>query len=116
MRAAAIGWLSEVAAAFALQQETLFLAAALLDRFMAAAVRGELRICCCFRDLITMQICIYDGALPPLLEPTKTKTITTKPPNNSVCRRPRCSWPPSRRCSWRARARRRAAAARALRR
>ena len=42
MRRTATSWLVEVAAEFALHQETLFLATALLDRFLSAAkVGGE---------------------------------------------------------------------------
>lgn len=40
MRSIVASWLSEVAAEFRLQQETLFLAVALLDRFQAAAPAG----------------------------------------------------------------------------
>lgn len=45
MRTIVVSWLSEVAAEFNMQQETLFLAVALLDRFMAGT---RVRRCRCF--------------------------------------------------------------------
>lgn len=46
MRRTATSWLVEVAAEFGLHQETLFLATALLDRFLSSAKVGKGRWCC----------------------------------------------------------------------
>lgn len=46
MRAIVISWLIEVASEFALHQETLFLATALLDRFLSVSKVRRLPPCC----------------------------------------------------------------------
>lgn len=97
MRRTAASWLVEVAAEFGLHQETLFLATALLDRFLSTA-----RVCAGPRALLSNAVLQVQGAAGGSLQCSGLETAscqTTRLPRiiaTAMC----CRACPAHSCSW----------------